>query len=321
MWFSFILRTLGIRDNNNNVNSKNNSKSNLEDTSIKLDYIKFHTNESILEEMAKEVKKFGFDIIKVKYLKKFRGAFVVRKNNNYYFLKIMSNRYFEDQEKHTYNILKNKKLKYLLKYENRYETQNYYIYVYEYLSGKALSSYIKNNNLSQKEILKIIKGILLGLDEIHDCLIIHGDIKLQNIFVTDDFKIKIIDYDLSKINNTSENLIQSNNIFGTQQYISPESYHLSIYSKESDIWSTGIIFFFLITNEFPFEEVPDFFDVSSIHRRNIFKQPNFKLLKEKCIEKNLDNKIYNIVKSLLEFKMEYRSPIKDVIEKIDEILL
>lgn len=316
MWYSFILRNLGIKNNN----IKTNKITDINNNNIKLEYIKYHTNESKLEEMIKEVAKFGFNVVKVKYSKKFRAAFIVKKNNIFYFLKIMSSNYFEDQERSIYELLKDKKLNYLLKYHNRYETSKYFIYVYEYLEGKSLSAYLNDNNLSQKDILEIIRGILLGLDELHNYSIIHGDIKLQNVFVTDDFKIKIIDYDLSKINSSSENLIQSKNIFGTQQYISPESYHLSIYAKESDIWSTGIILFFLVTNEFPFDDIPDFFDVSSIYRRNIFKQPNFTLLENKCIERKFDKRISILVRNLLEFKMENRLTIEKSIEKIDEIL-
>lgn len=162
-----------------------------------------------------------------------------------------------------------------------------------------LSEYIEGKNLSQlenpdKELLrKIINQTYEGLNFIHKLNIIHGDIKLENIMLTEE-NIKIIDFDLSKICN---NYISSKTLFGSENYISPESFDLNIYSKKSDIWSFGISLYKLIAGKFPYIFKPNKFH--HMYFRNNFKMLDFKELDK--LSDIYDYDLINYIKKMLNF--------------------
>lgn len=304
--------------------NKHNDNNPLEilNTNIKLNYIEYTTNQSNLNSMKNFIKSFDYEIIHTVFVKRYKSAMIGKYNNQKYFIKILDNNFYVDNENIVYDILKNKKHEYLLNYVNKHEKYSYRAYVYDFLDGYSLDEYVltvKNNMISEKFILNIIKQILNGLKELHSMNIIHGDIKLQNIYVIADEKIKIIDYDLSKLATGNDLYIQCSSVFGTKNYISPESYHLSIYSSESDIWSTGVILFYLICFKFPFDEVPDFYDVTNVYRRNIFKHPNMHLIEQAIIEKNYNENLLRLTQGLIEFNIDQRFTIDQSIEMINKI--
>ncbi len=100
---------------------------------------------------------------------------------------------------------------------------------------------------TEKEVVKIIKGILLGLNYIHKKGYVHGDIKTMNILMADKndlSKIKIIDFGIcQKLESKSEKLEKR---WGTLMYIAPEVIRKEGYGPGVDIWSTAIIMYKLL---------------------------------------------------------------------------
>jgi serine/threonine protein kinase len=96
-------------------------------------------------------------------------------------------------------------------------------------------------------VKEITFGIAKGIQFLHNRGIIHRDLKLENIMMTDKTKFavpKIIDFGLAKILSKSET---SSDPFGTIGYVSPEILKSEPYSFPCDLWSLGCLLYAMIT--------------------------------------------------------------------------
>ena len=82
--------------------------------------------------------------------------------------------------------------------------------------------------------------LLLALHHCHSSGITHRDIKLENIMITEDNVMKLIDFGLSK-NATQSELMDS--MAGTPYYMAPEVLKDESYNSSVDIWSLGVVLF------------------------------------------------------------------------------
>ncbi|MEO8399363.1 MAG: tetratricopeptide repeat protein, partial [Ignavibacteriaceae bacterium] len=82
--------------------------------------------------------------------------------------------------------------------------------------------------------------------------IIHRDIKSQNIMITKDGKVKIMDFGLAKIKGGSE-LTKIGTTIGTIAYMSPEQARGEVIDNRTDVWSYGILLYELILGKLPFK--------------------------------------------------------------------
>jgi non-specific serine/threonine protein kinase len=133
-------------------------------------------------------------------------------------------------------------------------TNNIYI-VMEHLSGGDLASHIvRNGPLSEKKVVSISLKIAKSLQYLHKLGIVHRDIKPENIVLDSQNNPKIIDFGLSRIIHHNEFL---NECFGTFYYASPEIHNKTKYNKSTDIWSFGILIFYIFTGDFPFPKTKE----------------------------------------------------------------
>jgi len=126
------------------------------------------------------------------------------------------------------------------------------VIVQELVQGIILSEYIaytKEQRLDQPKALKIFKQIVSAVEYCHSKGIAHRDLKLENLMITKEEEIKIIDFGLSV--QVKEGKIK---IFsGTPAYMAPEVITRAEYEgPPTDIWALGVIFYFLLTGYFPF---------------------------------------------------------------------
>ena len=121
--------------------------------------------------------------------------------------------------------------------------------VREYIKGRTLDEIAKERAFSEEEIYSIIEQILEILEKLHSNIpsIIHRDIKPQNIVISDDEKVYLIDFGISKIF-TGENT-NVTTVFGTRDFAPPEQYGFSETDSRSDIYSLGVLFKWLITGD------------------------------------------------------------------------
>lgn len=125
--------------------------------------------------------------------------------------------------------------------------------VMEYVQGMDLKSYIaKNFPFNYEQIISIMEQILSAVAEAHAHDIIHRDLKPQNILIDSNNQVKITDFGIALV--TSEySLTQTNTLMGSVHYLSPEQARGSTVTKQSDIYSLGIILFEMLTGRVPYQ--------------------------------------------------------------------
>jgi eukaryotic-like serine/threonine-protein kinase len=123
----------------------------------------------------------------------------------------------------------------------------------EFLEGKTLSDVIKEKPLSTEEVVVFGIQIAEALDYAHQKGVIHRDIKPGNIVVQPDGQLKITDFGVAHIDNTSATLqTQAGEIMGTPAYMSPEQVLGKPVDGRSDLFSLGVILYELSTGKRPF---------------------------------------------------------------------
>ena len=92
--------------------------------------------------------------------------------------------------------------------------------------------------------------ICLALKHCHDKKIIHRDLKSQNVFLTSKNYVKLGDFGISKV--LESTIDKANTVVGTPYYISPEIVNDKPYNFPSDIWSLGVITYEMSALRLPF---------------------------------------------------------------------
>ncbi len=124
--------------------------------------------------------------------------------------------------------------------------------VMEFIDGITLKDYIdKIGSLGWKEAVHYVKQILMGLGVAHEKGIIHRDVKPQNIMLLNDGKVKVTDFGIAKLPK-AEPLTMTDKAIGTVNYISPEQASGGKVDFKSDIYSTGVMLYEMVTGRLPF---------------------------------------------------------------------
>ena len=140
----------------------------------------------------------------------------------------------------------------------------------EYLNGPNLFSKLAQmNHFSEKDTLIIMYQLFSCIKFIHDNGIVHRDIKPENVIVLDDINLSIKLIDFSSCEIFSELKQETNRRIGTPSYVSPEVINGENYSYECDIWSLGVLMFFLLSGKLPFDGITPNDIFNSIKNKNI----------------------------------------------------
>ena len=121
----------------------------------------------------------------------------------------------------------------------------------EYASGGNLLTYLIENEMNEEMARYYFKQILESVKKCHAHNVLHRDLKLDNLLLTADRKtVKLCDFGISRLMKDAEVVIGK---CGTPAYMAPEILLDQGYSGlKADIWSLGVIFFALVTNNVPF---------------------------------------------------------------------
>ncbi len=140
--------------------------------------------------------------------------------------------------------------------------------VMEYLEGEPLDKAIQQRReLSMVEKLGYIIQCCNGLQYAHQKGLVHRDIKPANLMVLKDGTCKLVDFGIARLGDNS--LTRTGQVVGTIHYMSPEQINAQVVDGRTDIWSTGVMLFELLTYTLPFEGN----DMASTLLKIIHEQP------------------------------------------------
>lgn len=132
------------------------------------------------------------------------------------------------------------------------EADNPYI-VMEYVKGTDLKQYIYDHHpIPYKKSLAIMNQILEAVEYAHYNGVIHRDLKPQNILIDPDGNVKITDFGIA-VALSQNSITQTNSLLGSVHYLSPEQARGSMATKQSDIYSLGILLYELLSGDVPFD--------------------------------------------------------------------
>ena len=85
---------------------------------------------------------------------------------------------------------------------------------------------------------------------------VHLDIKLENLLVDDNYNLILSDFGSANYNINTDHLMPLYETIGTNMYVSPEVY-INYYNNKSDIWSTGVCLYMLLTGSKLYKNVAE----------------------------------------------------------------
>ncbi len=132
------------------------------------------------------------------------------------------------------------------------ETDKIAYIVMEFVDGPSLKGMLdKNERFPIEETVRIMEGVLAGLQFSHERGVVHRDIKPANIMLTKGGEVKIADFGIARIESSS--MTQAGTIMGTPAYMSPEQFMGHTVDARTDIYSSGVMLYQMLTGERPFE--------------------------------------------------------------------
>jgi eukaryotic-like serine/threonine-protein kinase len=186
--------------------------------------------------------------------------------------------------------------------------------VLELVDGETLADRIAHGRLPVPDALIIARQIAEALDPAHEKGIVHRDLKPANIKITPDGVVKVLDFGLARIVNTTDGSTSDSRrptitiegtrqglVMGTAAYMSPEQARGQSVDKRSDIWAFGCVVYEMLTGQRAFggDELAD------VLARIIEREPNWtrlplstppaiRRLLHRCLEKDPKRRLRDI---------------------------
>ncbi len=134
--------------------------------------------------------------------------------------------------------------------------------VMELVSGVSLDAKFLSGPVSEREICRLGEQLADGLEAAHHQGIVHRDLKPGNVRLTEDGRVKILDFGIAHWiapnadpGNATVTLTSPNEIFGTLAYMAPEQLRGQRADTRSDIYSAGVVLYEMATGKRPFADL------------------------------------------------------------------
>ena len=160
----------------------------------------------------------------------------------------------------------------------------------EFVDGETLRDHLrKNKKLKLSEILDINIQVLAALDAAHEANIVHRDIKPDNVMIRRrDHVVKVLDFGLAKVTEKRHTTVKDEDseaatafktapgmIMGTINYMSPEQAQAAAIDERTDIWSTGVMIYEMVSGLLPFKGATDSHTIVQILEKDPVPLTNF----------------------------------------------
>ena len=189
--------------------------------------------------------------------------------------------------------------------------------VMELIDGMTLKQYMKKRGvpLNWREALHFITQIVRALGHAHSRGIIHRDIKPHNIMVLRDGSVKVADFGIARLASAAQATL-TQEALGSVHYISPEQAKGSHVDGRTDLYSTGVVLYEMLTGRLPFEgETPVFVAIQHINSIPLAPRelnpeipPALEAITMKAMAPNLENRYSSAEEMLAELKEFRKNP-------------
>ncbi|KAL0481107.1 hypothetical protein AKO1_012887 [Acrasis kona] len=147
------------------------------------------------------------------------------------------------------NVLQVLKHPNIIAYHEYFKGEDGYLnIIMEHADGGDLFQRIRSASgvhFDESMILDWFVQTTLALKHVHDCNILHRDLKTQNIFLSSNNEVKLGDFGIAKILNSQTEF--ANTVIGTPYYLSPELCEDKPYNSKSDVWALGCVLYEVTT--------------------------------------------------------------------------
>lgn len=127
-----------------------------------------------------------------------------------------------------------------------------FFYIMEYVRGKSIRSWLnERGQLQFSSVVRVLSLVAHALEHAHQ-LTIHRDISPDNVMVTPDGSVRLLDFGLAKLDDAHQNLTMVGVNMGKIQYNSPEQQeNASTVDHRADIYPLGIMFYEMLAGKRP----------------------------------------------------------------------
>ncbi|GLR16070.1 serine/threonine-protein kinase [Portibacter lacus] len=191
---------------------------------------------------------------------------------------------------------------------NFIEADNKAYIIMEYVDGKTLEALLDEKGaLNKKQCVDITIQILKGLSAAHRLNILHRDLKPANIMIDKHGFVKIMDFGIALMENTTR-LTTQNKVIGTIEYMAPELFSGSLPTTGSDLYAVGIMLFEMLTGKSLFQADSE----ASLMYQILHNNPKIDL---KPAKKSLESVVSKLVHKNIKKRYEHTSDVIIDLEK------
>jgi serine/threonine protein kinase len=128
--------------------------------------------------------------------------------------------------------------------------------VMDFIKGQPIDEYSRNRKLTVRERLELFRTLCSAVQYVHQHLMVHGDLKCNNVLVTDEGSVRLLDFGVARLIHTAAATnAATSDVAGpialTPEYASPEQIRGGVVSTASDVYSLGVMLYRLLTGTLP----------------------------------------------------------------------